>query len=338
MSATAKSISEALSNPTHFSSAQFSTLRPKPARLVKPLSLVCERGLEPDQSRKPLVQEHKDGFNSSWVSPNPIRPFVKWVGGKRQLLDILTAAMPRNHGKYYEPFIGGGALLFSHLPRKAIISDINAELVNCYEVIRDDVDALVRSLKQHKNTEEHFYRVRAKKPETMTSVQRASRFVYLNKTCFNGLYRENQSGQFNAPYGRYTNPRIVDEGNLRAISAYLNSNEIGIVHSGYEHVLETAVAGDLIYFDPPYAPLSKTANFATYTKRGFTLDDQAQLAQAFASLAAKGVHVMLSNSNTDVIRELYKGFRIQTVHATRAINCKGALRGKEPNEVLVTSY
>lgn len=278
------------------------------------------------------------------TSPNePIRPFVKWVGGKRQLLDILNAASPAKgrlstDSRYYEPFIGGGALLFSRQPFTATISDINPGLINCYAVIRDDVDALIKSLHKHKNTEEHFYKVRAKSVQTMSPIQRASRFVFLNKTCFNGLYRENKSGQFNAPYGRYTNPKIVDEANLRAISAYLANNRIEILHSGYQHVLNTVKAGDFLYFDPPYAPMSKTADFTAYTSAGFNMKDQHELAKTFAELDRRGAKVMLSNSNTDAIRELYKHFRIQTVYATRAINCNGTGRGKEANEVLVTNF
>ncbi|MCV2216107.1 DNA adenine methylase [Thauera sp. Sel9] len=268
-----------------------------------------------------------------------IRPFVKWVGGKRQLLDILTSAMPNSMtGRYFEPFIGGGALLFSQQPANATISDINPELVNCYQVIKDDLEALIRSLSRHKNTEEHFYAVRAKRLSTMTPVQRASRFIYLNKTCFNGLYRENKSGQFNAPYGRYDNPKIVDRENLLNIHRYLSENDIEILHSGYQHVLENAKAGDFIYLDPPYAPMSSTANFASYTKSGFGLKDQQELASAVAELTRRGVKVMQSNSNTDLIRSLYKQFNIQTVYATRAINCKGDRRGKEANEVLITNY
>lgn len=273
----------------------------------------------------------------------PIRPFVKWVGGKRQLLDVLNSAAPSAsrlpaRSRYYEPFIGGGALLFSRLPGLATISDINPELVNCYQVIKDDVEGLIRSLRTHKNTEEHFYAVRAKRLSAMTPVQRASRFIYLNKTCFNGLYRENKSGQFNAPYGRYDNPKIVDRENLLNIHRYLSENDIEILHSGYQHVLENAKAGDFIYLDPPYAPMSSTANFASYTKSGFGLKDQKELASAVAELTKRGVKVMQSNSNTDLIRSLYKQFNIQTVYATRAINCKGDRRGKEANEVLITNY
>jgi DNA adenine methylase len=280
------------------------------------------------------LQDDKD---DTQIGPPP-RPFVKWVGGKRQLLDILHAAAPDNFGRYYEPFIGGGAYLFSQLPDSATISDANLELVNCYQVIRDDVEALIRSLRTHKNEEEHFYAVRAKKIPTMTAVQRASRFIFLNKTCFNGLYRENKSGQFNSPFGRYPNPKIADTENLRAISEYLQTYDVEIKHSDYQFVLDKALPGDYVYFDPPYVPMTKTANFASYVKGGFGLHDQTELANVFTELTKKGVLVMLSNSNTQIIHDLYKDFNIQIIHAARSINCKGGKRGKEANEVLVTNY
>lgn len=281
--------------------------------------------------------ECQDNEDDTQIGPPP-RPFVKWVGGKRQLLSILHAAAPDNFGRYYEPFIGGGAFLFSQLPDSATISDANPELINCYQVIHDDVEALIRSLRTHKNEEDHFYAVRAKKLAKMTAVQRASRFIFLNKTCFNGLYRENKSGQFNSPFGRYEKPKIVDTENLLAISEYLRTYDVEITCSGYQTVLNKAQSGDFVYFDPPYAPMTKTANFAGYVKGGFGLADQAELAKMFAELTEKGVLVMLSNSNTPIIHDLYKGFNIQTIHATRSINCKGGKRGKEANEVLVTNY
>lgn len=271
------------------------------------------------------------------IGPPP-RPFVKWVGGKRQLLDVLHVAAPRDFGRYFEPFVGGGAFLFSQLPGSATISDANAELINCYQVIRDNVEALIRSLRRHKNEEEHFYAVRAKKPSEMTPVQRASRFIFMNKTCFNGLYRENKSGQFNTPFGRYDNPKIVDTENLVAISEYLRTSDVEIKHSGYQDVLAQALPGDFVYFDPPYVPMTKTASFASYVKGGFGLHDQAELANVFAELTKKGVMAMLSNSNTQVIHDLYKEYNIQIIHAARSINCKGGKRGKEANEVLITNY
>lgn len=279
----------------------------------------------------------QDKEDDTQIGPPP-RPFYKWAGGKRQLLDILNAAAPANYGRYFEPFVGGGAFLFSQLPNSATISDANSELINCYQVIRDDVEALIRSLHQHKNEEEHFYTVRAKDLTKMSPVQRASRFIFLNKTCFNGLYRENKSGQFNAPFGRYENPKIVDRENLLAINEYLQESDVEIYCGGYQTVLDKAVAGDFVYFDPPYAPMTKTASFANYLKGGFGLDDQAELAKVFADLTERGVRVMLSNSNTQIIHDLYKGFNIKTIHATRSINCKGGKRGKEANEVLVTNY
>jgi len=288
-----------------------------------------------NSSKKMAAMEITD--DDTTIGPPP-RPFVKWAGGKRQLLNILNASAPDNFGRYYEPFIGGGAFLFSQLPDSATISDANPELINCYQVIRDDVEALIRSLQQHKNEEEHFYFVRAKKPSKMTTVQRASRFIFLNKTCFNGLYRENKSGQFNAPFGRYEKPRIVDKENLRAISEYLQTYDVEIGCSDYQAVLSKAQSGDFVYFDPPYAPMTKTASFASYVKGGFGLEDQAELAKVFAELTRRGVLVMLSNSNTQIIHDLYKGFNIQTIHASRSINCKGGKRGKEANEVLVTNY
>lgn len=268
----------------------------------------------------------------------PPRPFVKWAGGKRQLLNILNAAAPDEFGRYFEPFIGGGAFLFSQLPNSATISDANPELINCYEVIRDDVDALIRSLQKHKNEEDHFYTVRAKNLNKLTKVQRASRFIFLNKTCFNGLYRENKSGQFNAPFGRYVNPTITDKENLLAIGEYLNKADIEIYCGGYQSILDKVVAGDFVYFDPPYAPLTRTASFASYVKGGFGLQDQAELADVFTELTHNNVKVMLSNSNTEIIHSLYQGRNIQTIHASRSINCKGGKRGKEANEVLVTNY
>ncbi len=268
----------------------------------------------------------------------PPRPFVKWVGGKRQLLNILGAAAPDKFKRYFEPFVGGGAFLFAQQPTHATISDVNAELINTYQVIRDDVEALLRSLRTHKNAAEHFYAVRGKDLAQMNPVQRASRFIYLNKTCFNGLYRENSRGHFNAPFGRYESPNFVDRENLLAVSKYFADNDVKIHHRSYQAVLNEAKAGDFVYFDPPYIPLSVTANFTSYTGRGFGEKDQRELAAVFAELSKKNVRVMLSNSNTPMIHELYKGFDIQLVEAARAINCKGGKRGREPNEVLVRGY
>ncbi len=266
------------------------------------------------------------------------KPFVKWAGGKRQLIDILLANTPPSFGTFYEPFVGGGALLFALLPKKAVISDTNAELINAYLVIRDNVESLIKSLRFHKNDESYFYEIRAKDPARLTDIQRASRFIYLNKTCYNGLYRENSKGQFNAPFGRYKNPNIVDSANLRAISAYLNQSQVIILCQDYKYTVETAQKGDFVYFDPPYYPTSQTASFTKYVKSDFTAKDQEELAEIFRILSQRGCFVMLSNSNTSFIRELYRDFNIFEINANRFINCKGDKRGKGLFEVLVKNF
>lgn len=289
-------------------------------------------------SKKVAVGESAESSEAPCELACPPRPFVKWVGGKRQLLNVLEEAAPKKFGHYFEPFVGGGAFLFFQRPKQATISDLNAELINAYKIIRDDVEALLRSLRTHKNEEDYFYFVRGKNLEAMTPVQRASRFIYLNKTCFNGLYRENRQGQFNAPFGRYENPNIADRENLLAVNKYFSESRVNIHCRSYQAVLDEAKSGDFVYFDPPYIPLTVTANFTSYTSGGFSGVDQKELASLFAELARKNVYVMLSNSNTPMIHELYKGFRIQSVEAARAINCKGSKRGRKPNEVLIRGY
>jgi DNA adenine methylase len=266
------------------------------------------------------------------------KPFVKWAGGKRQLIGILRSNAPTAYNSYFEPFVGGGALLFSLLPRQCLISDINPELVNAYTVIRDDVEGLIRDLKLHRNDETYFYEVRAKILSNMSKVQRASRFIFLNKTCFNGLYRENSKGQFNAPFGRYKNPNIVDEENLCAVSLYLNNANIVIAHQGYQDTVKTAKKGDFVYFDPPYYPMSATASFTRYAKGDFTAQNQEELAEVYRALASKGCYVMLSNSNMAFIRSLYKDFDVIEIEASRLINCNAEKRGRGFVEVLVKNF
>lgn len=275
---------------------------------------------------------------SKEIEYTPVKPFVKWVGGKRQLISILRSNAPKSYKSYIEPFIGGGALLFSIQPDKGVISDINLELINAYTVVRDDVEALIRSLKRHKNEEEHFYEVRAQKTSKMTPAQRASRFIFMNKTCFNGLYRENSKGQFNTPFGRYKNPNIADADNLRAVSEYLKQSKISIVHQDYKTTAMKAKKGDFVYFDPPYYPMSATASFTKYVKGDFNAQNQVELSEVFRALAKRGCHVMLSNSNTDFIKDLYKDFQLIEVEANRFINCQGANRGKQAVEVLVKNF
>ncbi|NPA58653.1 MAG: Dam family site-specific DNA-(adenine-N6)-methyltransferase, partial [Aquificae bacterium] len=197
------------------------------------------------------------------------RPFVKWAGGKRQVVKTLMENLPDSFGRYFEPFVGGGALLFELLPERAVINDINGELINAYTVIRDYPEELIESLKKHKNERDYYYKMRAILPDSLTPVERASRFIYLNKTCFNGLYRENSKGQFNVPFGRYKNPNIPDRENIMAVSHFLNSADVVIYNLDYREIVPPlARAGDFVYLDPPYQPVSTTAYFTSYTKHG----------------------------------------------------------------------
>lgn len=273
------------------------------------------------------------------------KPFVKWVGGKRQLLRQfreLGLYPPEDFNPitntYYEPFVGGGAVFFDLLPKNAELSDLNNELVTTYNVIKNNVDELIQSLQKHIYDKEYYFEVRAKKVEDLSDVEVASRFIFLNRTGFNGLYRVNKSGQFNVPFGRYNNPVICDEDNLRRVSDALQ--DVTITHQDYKHVLKTAKSGDFIYLDPPYYPINATSSFTSYTAEGFLEKEQTELRDTFVKLHEKGCFVMLSNSDTPFINELYSGLdgiTINKITAGRSINSKGSGRGKI-TEVLVTNY
>ena len=238
-------------------------------------------------------------------------------------------------GRYFEPFFGGGALFFHLQPLGAVVSDLNEDLVLLYRTIRDDVDALIEELQQHPYDKDHYYAMRALDPETLSPVMRAARILYLNRTCFNGLYRVNRRGQFNVPFGRYSNPRICDEDRLRAVANVLT--DTNVIHGSYEGTISEARGGDFVYFDPPYQPLTPTANFTSYTKADFGEDAQVQLRDAFAELDRRGVKCMLSNSHTPLICDLYKDFHIETVTAPRAI--ARTAEGRAPVlEVVVRNY
>ncbi len=241
---------------------------------------------------------------------------------------------------YYEPFLGGGALFFAlartgRLPAGAVLSDVNSSLIEAYLGVRDDVEAVIQALLRHENEhcESHYYAVRSSAPETL--VERAARIIYLNKTCFNGLYRENSKGIFNTPFGRNKNPGIRDEVNLRAASNALSRARLASVD--FAALVADAAAGDLVYFDPPYAPVSKTADFTAYSKGGFGIGDQTALAETFGRLVERGVKVILSNSYTPLTRTLYGDYFIYRVQASRNVNSKTDRRGKV-SEVLVTSF
>lgn len=278
------------------------------------------------------------------ISEKP-KPFVKWVGGKRQLLAqfrLMNLYPPEKFnpksGKYFEPFVGGGAVFFDLLPETAYLSDLNNELVVTYNVIKNDVENLIKSLKKHKLDKEYFLKIRAQNPEKLSDLNTASRFIYLNRTCFNGMYRVNSNGGFNVPFGKYTNPLICDENNLRKASKALKNVEIK--KQDYKEVLKKAKKGDFIYFDPPYYPINKTSSFTSYTSEAFLDKEQIELRDTFVELHKRGCFVMLSNSDTPFINKIYsepKGFRITKVQAGRAINSDASKRGKI-TEVLVTNY
>jgi len=267
------------------------------------------------------------------------KPFLKWPGGKRRLLSDLLKRFPKKYNRFLEPFIGGGALFFKVSPDNGYISDINPDLINIYEVVRNNVHELIDSLKKHKNTEKYFYNIRStdrtEEYKHWSNVEKASRLGYLNKTCFNGLYRMNSNGYFNAPFGFYKNPNIVDEKNLLACSALLQNTEIAL--ASFEAVENIAQRGDLVYFDPPYVPLDKTSSFTKYYKDDFDLVSQFVLRETCDNLTHKKVMFILSNSFTDTTKDLYKNYNVEIVKANRAINCKGNGRGKI-NELIITNY
>ena len=271
-----------------------------------------------------------------------VAPVVKWVGGKRQLLSEISPLLPKRITSYYEPFLGGGAVLFSIQPSKAIVNDLNSDLITVYEVIRDDVEELIDNLKKHENSSEYFYTIRDmdRNKETyaaMSKVERASRLIYLNKTCFNGLFRVNSSGEFNSPFGHYKNPNIVNEPVLRAVNKYFSSSNITFCNEDFAVTLGRISKGSFVYLDPPYDPVSDTANFTGYNRGGFDRNEQIRLKQCCDELTQRGVKFMLSNSATTFIKELYKDYDISIVQAKRAINSDAGKRGAI-EEVLIRNY
>lgn len=275
------------------------------------------------------------------------KPFVKWVGGKRQLLEQFRKMglyPPENFdiekGTYFEPFVGGGAVFFDLLPEKAILSDLNEELIATFNIIKNQVEALINSLKKYKYDKDYFLKIRSQNPKDLSDIEVASRFIFLNRTCFNGMYRVNSKGQFNVPFGRYNNPIICDKENLRRVSLALKHVEVKC--EDYKQVLKRAKKGDFIYFDPPYYPKSKTASFTAYTSESFLEKEQIELRETYLELHKRGCFVMLSNSDTPFINKIYSqikknGIKINKVKAGRAINSKGGGRGKI-SEILVTNY
>lgn len=272
-----------------------------------------------------------------------LQPFTKWTGGKRQLLPVIRELMPKTYNRYFEPFVGGGALFFDLAPKDAVINDFNAELINCYQQIKDNPQELIEILKVHQeyNSKEYYLDLRSadrdERIDMMSEVQRAARILYMLRVNFNGLYRVNSKNQFNVPYGRYKNPKIVDEELISAISVYINNNQLEIKVGDFEKAIVDVRTGDFVYFDPPYIPLSETSSFTSYTHEGFSFADQVRLRDAFKRLSDTGAYVMLSNSSSALVEELYKDFNIHYVEATRTNGAKSSSRGKI-SEIIVTNY
>ncbi len=277
-----------------------------------------------------------------------LRPFLKWAGGKRQLLPVLRKYIPKSYKTYFEPFIGAGALLFDLQPKRAIINDTNEKLINCYQVIKDSPKELLEITREHQNnnSKDYYYKLRELDRElyksifdNLSNVEKAARIIYLNKTCFNGLFRVNSQGQFNVPYGDNKNPVIAEERIIMAISEYLNENKVQILNQDFAKAVSSAKSGDFIYFDPPYDPVSDSSSFTGYDLNGFDREEQMRLKKLCDNLVSKGCQVLISNSSTDFIRSLYGDesyYKVDEVKASRHINSVGTSRGKI-NELLIFS-
>lgn len=267
--------------------------------------------------------------------------FVKWAGGKSQLIKQFNPLFPQQIENYFEPFVGGGAVFFhvmqEYKPKTALISDTNSELIDTYQVIRDNPAKLSKLLKQHKakHCKEYYYKIRGENPDALSKTERAARFVYLNKTCFNGLYRVNSKNGFNVPMGSYKKPSIPCEDDLLLASKLLQNVDIKNMH--FSEVLNHASKGDFVYMDPPYYPVKEGKSFTSYTSNDFSADDHRQLAEVYGKLSKKGAQAMLSNSDTPFVRELYSKYDITPVQAKRMINSDGKGRGAV-SEVVVRNY
>ncbi len=268
-------------------------------------------------------------------------PFLKWAGGKRQSIPFIEKVLPKEIQHYYEPFVGGGALLFHLQPKVATINDLNKELINCYSVVKNDKEALIKDLSSHKNEKEYFFNIRSvdrkKEFHLYGDVKRASRFIYLNKTCFNGLYRVNSFGQFNSSFGTYKNPKILDAERLRSVSSYLNSNKVEILNVSFEKALPGLDRDSFVYLDPPYDPLPKKSNFTGYIRGGFNKSDHKRLKSLCDFIDSSGAKFLLSSSYTEFISSLYSSYERIGLRSNRLINSDAKKRGKV-KDLLIKNY
>lgn len=284
----------------------------------------------------PDRQRDLHGLNGN--AAHKIGPFLRWAGGKRQLRKILLNFLPADVGQraYREPFLGGGSLFFAIQPKVAVLSDANEHLIRCYEFVRDEPELIARNLELHasNDSETYYYRVRDKYNRSLFSVEQAARFIYLNKTCFNGIFRVNSKGKFNVPYGRKESPAIPNKDELTSIASVLNG--VVLRTSSFEAALQDASAGDFIYLDPPYPPLNGTAYFTHYTKDRFSVEDQRNLAQEVRELDRRGCLLMVSNADTALTRRLYNGYNLVSIPVVRYLTCKS--KRQRVRELIITNY
>lgn len=272
------------------------------------------------------------------------KPFVKWAGGKRQIMSEIKKYVPENYDTFYEPFVGGGAVFFELAPKKAVINDYNSELMNVFECIKDEVkfDKMCTELNHHEanHSEEYYYQVRnidrdTKKYNKLADYKKAARTIYLNKACFNGLYRVNSKNEFNVPFGKKEKVNTYEGQNLGVVHCILNFNDVKLLSIDFEEAVKDAKKGDFVYLDPPYD--SDTSTFNDYTENGFNKDEQIRLAKLFKELSDRGCYVMLSNHNTILVKEMYSDYNIHIIEANRNINANGKKR-KKVEEVIITNY
>ena len=272
------------------------------------------------------------------------KPFVKWAGGKRQIMPEIKKYVPENYDTFYEPFVGGGAVFFELAPRKAVLNDYNSELMNVFECIKDEdkFDKMCTELNHHEanHSEEYYYQVRnidrdIKKYNKLADYKKAARTIYLNKACFNGLYRVNSKNEFNVPFGKKEKVNTYEGQNLGVVHCILNFNDIKLLSTDFEEAVKDAKKGDFVYLDPPYD--SDTSTFNDYTENGFNKDEQIRLAKLFKELSDRGCYVMLSNHNTILVKEMYSDYNIHIIEANRNINANGKKR-KKVEEVIITNY
>ena len=283
-----------------------------------------------------MVRKQFGSISSERVSK--VKPFVKWAGGKGGIIKKLEAYFPDKFDTYFEPFVGGGAVFFHLNPPRAVINDLNRELMGVYEVVKNDVDALMAALdKQQEYVEdkEYFYKMRGKNPNRMTPINRAARTIFLNKTCFNGIYRVNAKGIFNVPFGDMNNPTLCERENLLECSKALKNTKI--LSEDYKALMPRIRKGDFVYLDPPYVPLSKTAHFTSYTRGGFGEEEQNELKEFCDSLDSSGARFLLNNSDTELVRDLYSSYNFSVVEAPRSLAASASSR-KSVAEAVVTNF